>query len=401
MSALPSPRELPTSSGSLRLALVLTPLGRNSSSLPNFYWTPLFDALTSAGIHLAVYQPRRMAIWPLRFTRDRSAAKLSVVAPLFVRSLRRFRPTVILSTEYGPHTLIALLTARLIKANGLIFKEHHDCAGISRGRLLYRRFLTRLASGTVVNTDAARIDVETMLGANPIRVHPVTLLAPPMVSDLTRSDLCIHDFGPRPRFLFVGRLVKAKNANVLLEASRILKEEGMTFSVCIAGDGPDSHELSGRALELGLGKQVAFLGSIRYDAIGHVYASCDVLVMPTLRDYRSVTVLEAMRFAMPIIDSRHDGNACDSVLDGVNGFVFDPTDAVSLAAAMRQFIEQPFLVTEMGNRSASFIADQTPAQAAKVVRELLIELGRPKDAKIRHTRPRGERHTDTKGSGSR
>ena len=67
MTVLPGSRELPTSSGSLRLALVLTPLGRNSSSLPNFYWTPLFDALTSAGIHLAVYQPRRMAIWPLSF----------------------------------------------------------------------------------------------------------------------------------------------------------------------------------------------------------------------------------------------------------------------------------------------------------------------------------------------
>ena len=55
------------------------------------------------------------------------------------------------------------------------------------------------------------------------------------------------------------------------------------------------------------------------------------------------------------------------VLDGVNGFVFDPTDAVGLAAAMRQFIESPTLVTEMGNRSASFIADQTPAQAARGV----------------------------------
>ena len=69
-----------------------------------------------------------------------------------------------------------------------------------------------------------------MLGADPIRVHPVTLLAPPMVSDLTRSDPGINVFGARPRFLFVGRLVKAKNAGILLEASRILKDEGMAFS---------------------------------------------------------------------------------------------------------------------------------------------------------------------------
>ena len=129
-----------------------------------------------------------------------------------------------------------------------------------------------------------------------------------MVQDLTKAHPELDLSGARPRFLFVGRLIGAKNAVVLLEASRILKEEGLKFSVAIAGDGPDLTELSQRVLELDLGDTVVFLGAIRYDAIGHVYASSDVLVMPTLRDYRSVAVLEGMRFAMPIIDSSQDGN---------------------------------------------------------------------------------------------
>ena len=111
----PVQRPLAPSSGSLRLALVLTPLGRNNSSLPNFYWTPLFDALTGVGIGLAVYQPRRVTISPVRLPGGRSSPKVSLVAPLFVRSLMRFRPTAILSTEYGPHTLFAILAARLLR----------------------------------------------------------------------------------------------------------------------------------------------------------------------------------------------------------------------------------------------------------------------------------------------
>ncbi len=55
-------------------------------------------------------------------------------------------------------------------------------AWLSRDRLLYRKLLTSLAHGTVVNTDAARRDVESLLGADPARVHQVSLLVPPTIT---------------------------------------------------------------------------------------------------------------------------------------------------------------------------------------------------------------------------
>ncbi len=123
--------------------------------------------------------------------------------------------------------------------------------------------------------------------------------------------------------------------------------------------------------------------SVPYDAIGHVFAYCDVFVLPSLFDYRSVAVLEGMRFGMPIIDSAHDGNADDSVRDGVNGFVFEPTDLSSLTRAMREFIQRPALIEEMGARSAEVIADLTPLSAAEALRHILLEIAQD-DPSLRH-----------------
>jgi glycosyltransferase involved in cell wall biosynthesis len=239
---------------------------------------------------------------------------------------------------------------------------------------MYRRLLTRLADGTVANTDAAKKDVESALGSSPNRVHRVCLLVPPTRDDLTRADAEIALRGTRPIFLYVGQLIERKNVAALLDAAAMLQRDGLTFSVWIVGDGPLSSALARNARHQGLSHCVRFIRSIPYDAIGHLYSFCDVFVMPSLYDYRSVAVLEAVRFGKPVIDSSRDGNSDDSVRNGRNGFIFEPSDTARLAWAMRQFIESPRLTAEMGRRSAESLSDQTPASAAAALRNVLADL---------------------------
>ena len=66
----------------------------------------------------------------------------------------------------------------------------------------------------------------------------------------------------------------------------------------------------------------SFFRHVPYEGIGHLYAECDVFVMPTLSDYRSVSVLEAMRFGRALIVSRRDGNAGETARHGDNAFLF-------------------------------------------------------------------------------
>lgn len=355
------------------LALVLTPLGESGTSLSNYYWTPIFEALEKAGFALSVYQPRRLVI-PRLGARAPSGRVLTwppLVSPAVFVSLIRDRPANVISTEYGLHTLFSLVAARLTGSRGWIFKEHSDSSALPLARLVYRRLLTEIASGTIANTEGARDDVISILRAAPKAVHEINLLVPPTVCQLTKSLPVAAVRGARPVFLFVGRLVEEKNVAVLLDAAAIMKDEGSEFSVCVVGTGPLAGRLSGTAYRLGLTGTVNFYGPAAYDSIGHLYAASDVLVMPTLRDYRSMAVLEAMRFGLPVIDSINDGNAGFTVRDGVNGFLFDPTDSRRLAWAMRQFVERPHLIEAMGSKSRECMAESTPASAAEALKVLV------------------------------
>ena len=85
------------------------------------------------------------------------------------------------------------------------------------------------------------------------------------------------------------------------------------------------------AQERGLGNRARFMG-YRND-IPDFYAMADIFVFPSFREGLSVSVMEAMASGKPIVCSRIRGNT-DLVEDGVNGFLIDPGEPRSIAAAV-------------------------------------------------------------------
>jgi glycosyltransferase involved in cell wall biosynthesis len=186
-----------------------------------------------------------------------------------------------------------------------------------------------------------------------------------------------HDLpasGARPIFLFVGRLTAQKNVTALIAAAELLCREGLRFTLWIAGEGEERAALADMAERGDLREQISFLGPIDYASVGFVLAACDVFVMPTLYDYRSVAVLEAMRFGKPIIDSASDGNSRDLVRDGVNGIVVDPRDVQAIARAMRAFVSDPGRLAAMAEAAAATVEELTPRRAAIALRGALEEI---------------------------
>jgi glycosyltransferase involved in cell wall biosynthesis len=172
-------------------------------------------------------------------------------------------------------------------------------------------------------------------------------------------------------FLFVGQLIERKNVGSLIDAAAGLRARGLEFEVWIVGEGSERPELEKRAgglVEEGL---VRFLGPCVPAAIGAAYEAADVFVMPSLRDYRSVAVLEALRFGNPVIDSARDGNAGDFVNHEVTGLVFDPHEAGALEATMARAIANPDAMHALGRRASELMEEQTPQSAAAALREIL------------------------------
>jgi glycosyltransferase involved in cell wall biosynthesis len=366
---------------SIRLALVVRSLRAGVR-----YWAALTDSMQLAGFSVRVFtaHPPPSSRIPVQVVRGRFIRPIaqarymnssSVISPSLITELRRFQPDAILSVEYSLATVWSLVAARLERVPLFIFQEHKQPknAPLPRRRLVYRRVLARLADLMFANTAAAEQEIRQDLRVPGRKVRRIQLLNPPSREELTRSPLQLSDPASRPLFLFVGELIPRKNVSTLVQAAGLVKARGEKFSLWIVGDGPERAALRSSVSTSGLDDTVSFLGAIEYDRIGWVYDKADAFVMPTLIDYRSVAVLEAMRFGKPIVDSMFDGNVGHAVLPGKNGLAFDPRSPKELSECMIRLIRDGALVTKMGEASRNMMENQSTergtAQVYQVVQE--------------------------------
>lgn len=354
----------------IRLTFV-QPYSRETNPYGNRYWGEIFRAIRDVGFDLRVINPRSRPVL------STTPFSFHCVSPRVVGTVRATRPEVVLAVEYGLSTLWSIAAARSIGAKVLIFQEHGGRGGTRTPRWarLARAALLVLSHGVVANSPGARADAIRTGGVSSRAVFDIPILSPPVPG----SNSC--SLGKRERrppgavrFLFVGELTSTKNVQVLLRATATLASRGKALLVEIAGDGPLRSELEAWVRERGLQDRVAFLGFVPYERIGKVYERNDVFVMPTLRDYRSIGVQEAMRFSMPVIDSVHDGNAGDMIRDQENGFLIDPSDPFQLADRMDRFILSPDLVSRMGMKSLSRVENITPERAAAQLSRVISRL---------------------------
>jgi glycosyltransferase involved in cell wall biosynthesis len=157
------------------------------------------------------------------------------------------------------------------------------------------------------------------------------------------------DSHPEVRFAYLGRLVTEKGVKVLLEAARLLAQEGFTPPILIIGDGPERSALEQQKGLLQLGANLAFLGFQRGPALEEQLKRVSVLVMPSLcEDVAPLSVLEMMMQGRLIIGSMIGGLAEEM---GDAGLTFEPGNATALAERMRQVIEQPHLIETLGRQA--------------------------------------------------
>jgi glycosyltransferase involved in cell wall biosynthesis len=299
----------------------------------------------------------------IRRKADGLEAGVMYVSPRLISTLVRLRPDVILVTEYTVATAYAIVAGKILGSPVIIMQEHKSAPGLCKR--IYRRLLASQVDCIIANTDAAKKEVMTTLGVSESKVRQFPMLVPPDCGDVIKKPVSLPAVYARPLLLFVGQLIARKNVQALLDAMHMLKGWGCSCSLWIVGNGPLRQELESSVHHLQLDDRVVFVGQLPYESTGFAYREADIFVMPTLFDYRSVSVLEAMRFGKPILVSVADGNATDMMRAGENGYVFDPHRAEEIACLTRRFIENPSLIRSMGDSSTQIIASHTPAAAAK------------------------------------
>ena len=141
--------------------------------------------------------------------------------------------------------------------------------------------------------------------------------------------------------LFVGRVSKEKNLDVLVAATRRLAESRVPVRPLIVGDGPYMAEMK-RLLP-----DAIFTGYLQGEDLAVAYASADLFVFPSTTDTFGNVVLEAQASGIPAIVS-DVGGPRDLVHHGKDGFVTKSLDSSELAGAIRRLVDDPSLRHHMG-----------------------------------------------------
>lgn len=139
---------------------------------------------------------------------------------------------------------------------------------------------------------------------------------------LTRSS------GPL-RVVFVGRLTNWKGVETLLLAVSELDH----VEAIIVGDGPELPLLQAMSSQLGLENRVQFLGRLDKDQVREQMKRAHVLVLTSLYEGLSHTLLEAMALGLPCVAADRGGNA--EVIDtGKDGVLVPAQNPKALRAAL-------------------------------------------------------------------
>lgn len=141
--------------------------------------------------------------------------------------------------------------------------------------------------------------------------------------------------------LFVGRVSKEKNLDVLVAALRRMEQGGARVRPLIVGNGPYMGEMK-RLLKDGI-----FTGYLAGEELARAYASADMFVFPSTTDTFGNVILEAQASGIPVIVS-DVGGPRDLVAHGVEGMVTRGLDADDLATAISRLAADGELRRRMG-----------------------------------------------------
>jgi glycosyltransferase involved in cell wall biosynthesis len=162
---------------------------------------------------------------------------------------------------------------------------------------------------------------------------------------------------PNPnRMLHVGRLIKWKRVDMLIDVFSLLKKDYPQAELVIIGNGPEEAALKKQVQESGLDKSVLFTGAI-YDTetLGRYFTAASVYVLAGLG---GLSINEAMTFEKPVVCSECDGTEKKLVREAYNGRYFKEGDAESLYQVLKELLADPQQLEQMGKRSEEIIRNE-------------------------------------------
>jgi glycosyltransferase involved in cell wall biosynthesis len=257
--------------------------------------------------------------------------------PVLRRTVRRFRPDVLLSACAYPDGTAAVALGSLLGLAVVVRVMGSDINTVARlpGRRAQIVWAMRRCARVIAVSTALRHAVRD-LGVPADRVEVV-----PTGVDLQRFHPGDRDAARRSlglggcRVLVVpARLSAEKDIASLLDALRVLQAPA-NWRLLLVGDGQERERLEQKTRALGLEQVVRFEGFQPEARMPLYYAAADLVCLPSLEEGWPDVLMESFACGCPVVASRVGGIPDIVALTGA-GLLVAPGDVAGLAGAVRE-----------------------------------------------------------------
>ncbi|MHA6625080.1 glycosyltransferase [Pseudonocardia sichuanensis] len=200
--------------------------------------------------------------------------------------------------------------------------------------------------------------------------------------------------GERPRLLALGRLVRRKGVDEVIEALRRVPAAELVVAGGTGDGDPDAARLRECAQRHGVADRVRLVGPVARPDVPALLRSADAVVCTPWYEPFGIVPLEAMSCGRPVVASAV-GGIQDTVVDRVTGLLVPPRRPDLLAAALRDLLSSPTMGAAYGIAGrdrvlARYDWERVAAATALVYDEVVAARGRHASARAGHGAAAGE-----------
>lgn len=275
----------------------------------------------------------------LRTTRPRlihlHGYKATILAGVY--GIVRRLPTVVTFHTHAMHDIH--VSSTVVRIEGHILRRVHAIAAVS---------------------EPVREELEFRRGVSRQRLRVIPNGIPEPTGEASRDA---RDQTDGPTLLCVGRLIRKKNVQLLIEAVAQLRGSFPRFRLLVAGEGPMRESLERQVATLGLEGAVKFLGFV--DDVASLLRQCDCFVLPSATEGMPISVLEAMSHGVPIVATRV-GSIPAIAREEKEAVLVAPGDVAALATALERVLRNSELRRSLGDSARDrFVTEFTAARMAE------------------------------------
>lgn len=237
-----------------------------------------------------------------------------------------------------PQGVIAII-AKFIFGKPVIITVHgSDIFGLKRFDYI-KKFVLKYCDVCTVNSKSTFDAVKKLYPKTNIRLIPMGVNLQ-IFNEKKRDKDWRGKFGNNADIILgVGRLIKWKGFEYLIESFPHVLSKFPNSKLVIVGSGPEEQNLKilANRLNIKVNKDLFFLENVPHDKLAYIYASCDMFISPSItysatgeKEGQGLVILEALASGLPVIASK-SGGIIDMIDGKSTGFLFKEKDYIDLS----------------------------------------------------------------------